>query len=101
MSGVKLSRVASRDGTTTYPSRHNGEPTNVDQTWADEFSQYIKSLDPQHMVTFGGYGYLNDAAARTSNGPNSWDFNYDGASVSLHPLSHLRPMLGRGNAKII
>lgn len=96
MSGVKLLRVASHNGTKTYPSRRNRKSTNVNQTWADEVSQYIKSLDPQYMVTFGGYGYFNDAAARTSNGPNSWDFNYDGASVSLHPLSSLQSTLGRG-----
>jgi len=47
--------------------------------WADEMSQYIKSLDSHHMVTFGGYGYFNygktDIAAS-----HDYDFNYDGDS---------------------
>ncbi|CAD6572759.1 MAG: hypothetical protein ASARMPREDX12_005433 [Alectoria sarmentosa] len=43
--------------------------------WADDISQYIKSLDSNHLVTFGGYGYFNDGT-----GANNWDFNYDGAS---------------------
>ena len=44
-------------------------------TWADQMSQYIKTLDTNHLITFGGYGYFNDGP-----GSHSWDFNYDGAS---------------------
>ncbi|KAG8527932.1 uncharacterized protein KY384_006848 [Bacidia gigantensis] len=44
--------------------------------WADQISSFIKTLDPNHLVTFGGYGYLSD-------GP-CCDFQYDGDSGEDH-----------------
>ncbi|KAH8666620.1 glycoside hydrolase superfamily [Xylariales sp. PMI_506] len=39
--------------------------------WADEMSGYIKSIDPFHLVTWGGEGQFND--------PSSTDGFYDGS----------------------
>ncbi|KAI1436872.1 glycoside hydrolase superfamily [Xylaria sp. CBS 124048] len=43
--------------------RCNGCETSVVTTWAAEISAYIKSLDPQHMVTLGdeGFGLMTDS----------------------------------------
>ena len=53
----------------------NCQGSDVLTKWADEISQYIKSLDSNHLVTFGGYGYLNEG-----KGSHNYDFNYDGDS---------------------
>lgn len=50
--------------------------TAYEQKWADNSSTWIKSIDPNHMVTWGGYGYLNEGYTTTYG----WDFNYDGQS---------------------
>ncbi|KAF3314749.1 hypothetical protein TWF173_004559 [Orbilia oligospora] len=39
--------------------RCNGCPTSTITSWATSISQYIKSLDPNHLVTLGDEGWFN------------------------------------------
>ena len=53
----------------------NCKGSDVLTHWADDISTYIKSLDSNHLVTFGGYGYFNNGHCA-----NNCDFAYDGDS---------------------
>ena len=65
------------------------------RTWAGEMSTYIRSLDPNHMVTIGMEGFYNAAAGTPSwlyNGSQGTDFindhklaNIDFCTVHLYP----------------
>jgi mannan endo-1,4-beta-mannosidase len=40
-------------------ARCNGRATSVITNWATSISAYIKSLDPNHLVTLGDEGFMN------------------------------------------
>jgi len=58
------------DGTRNLPRSANCTASTLN-TWMAEISKYIKSLDPEHMVTTGSEGFFND--------PSSDDWAYNGS----------------------
>jgi len=46
------------------------------QKWIDSSSAYVKSIDPNHIVTWGGCGFMNEGYTDQ----HGWDFQYDGGS---------------------
>lgn len=54
--------------------RCHGCPTSTIYTWATEISQYIKRLDPHHMVTLGDEGWFAPA-----DGIGDGSYAYSGA----------------------
>lgn len=62
------------DGTRNLPRSPSGCNVQVVTKWADELSTYVKSLDPDHLVTFGDEGFFNDA-----NPADPSDWAYTGA----------------------
>ncbi|EMC91094.1 glycoside hydrolase family 5 protein [Baudoinia panamericana UAMH 10762] len=54
------------------PRSSNCTPATL-TAWIDEMSSYIKSIDPHHMVTFGGEGQYNDPS-----NPDGFYNGYDG-----------------------
>jgi mannan endo-1,4-beta-mannosidase len=60
--------------------RCHGCPTTTIYNWATEISEYIKSLDSDHMVALGDEGWLSPA---------------DGDGVGHMPIVHLRALTSR------
>lgn len=60
--------------------RCNGCNTTIIYNWATEISQYIKSLDPDHLVTLGdeGFGLPGDGSYPYTYGEGvDWQKNLD------------------------
>ena len=55
------------DGTRNLPKSDSCGPELL-SSWIDEMSTYIKSLDPDHLVTWGGEGGFNIAS-------DDWAYN--------------------------
>ncbi|KAJ9093458.1 hypothetical protein QFC19_008317 [Naganishia cerealis] len=56
-----------------YPAINSGKCTAATMTqWVKEQSEYIKSIDPQHMVCIGDEGFFNR--------PGSTEYEYNGQS---------------------
>lgn len=53
--------------------RCKGCPTSIITTWATEISKYIKSIDPDHLVTLGDEGWLTP-----SSGVGDGSYAYSG-----------------------
>jgi mannan endo-1,4-beta-mannosidase len=53
-------------------------PATID-AWIDEMSSYIKSIDPHHLVTWGGEGQFNRPSVNDSfyNGSSGTDFDHE------------------------
>lgn len=63
------------DGTRNLPASDDCSPKLLND-WVDEMSTYIKSLDPHHLVTWGGEGDFNrDSDDWAYNGTNGGDFD--------------------------
>ncbi|KAF7916876.1 hypothetical protein BELL_0168g00240 [Botrytis elliptica] len=77
--------------------RCTGCATSVITNWATSISQYIKSLDPNHMVTVGDEGFgltvANDTSYPFTAGPGTWFTDLlaiptiDFATIHLYPGS--------------
>lgn len=65
------------DGTRNLP-RSDDCTTEVLSEWTDEMSTYIKSLDPHHLVTWGGEGEFNiESDDWAYNGADGGDFDHE------------------------
>ncbi|KAL1961385.1 hypothetical protein VTO42DRAFT_113 [Malbranchea cinnamomea] len=63
------------DGVRNLPRSDNCDP-HLLTSWIDEMSTYIKSLDPHHLVTWGGEGGFNRASDDWAyNGSDGGDFD--------------------------
>ncbi|QSZ35586.1 hypothetical protein DSL72_008456 [Monilinia vaccinii-corymbosi] len=78
-------------------ARCSGCATSVITNWATSISKYIKSLDPNHMVTVGDEGFgltvANDTSYPFTAGPGTWFTDLlaiptiDFATIHLYPGS--------------
>lgn len=65
------------DGVRNLPPSDNCTPELLN-TWIDEMSTFIKGLDPDHLVTWGGEGGFNyDSDDWAYNGSDGGDFEAD------------------------
>lgn len=65
------------DGTRNLPRSDNCSPETL-SAWTDEMSTYIKSLDPHHLVTWGGEGEFNiESDDWAYNGADGGDFDHE------------------------
>jgi mannan endo-1,4-beta-mannosidase len=72
-----------RDDPTIFAWELANEPRRYPHSWIDETAAYIKSLDPNHLVTTGSEGTLPDESQdfqRTHDGP---DIDY--ATIHIWP----------------
>ena len=68
----------SADGTRNLPPSESGCSSAVLSAWVEEMSAYIKSLDPDHLVTWGGEGDFNRQSDDWAyNGANGGDFDHE------------------------
>ncbi|KAK5653404.1 hypothetical protein OQA88_8889 [Cercophora sp. LCS_1] len=66
------------DGTRNLPRSPDGCNPKVISTWIEEMSAYIKSLDPDHLVTWGGEGGYNIQSDDWAyNGADGGDFDHE------------------------
>ena len=68
------------DGTRNLPRSPSGCNPEVLGAWIGEMSAYIKSLDPHHLVTWGGEGEFNLKTASPPdryNGKDGGDFDHE------------------------
>lgn len=75
--------LAYRDDPTIFAWELANEPRRYPYSWIDETAAYIKSLDPNHMVTTGSEGSPpgeNQDFQRTHDGPN-----IDYATIHIWP----------------
>ncbi|KAJ0426715.1 mannan endo-1,4-beta-mannosidase C [Aspergillus carlsbadensis] len=64
------------DGVRTLPRSEAGCTPDLITSWIDEMSTYIKRLDRQHLVTWGGEGGFNyDSDDWAYNGTDGGDFD--------------------------
>ena len=64
------------DGTRNLPRSPQGCNPDVLTAWIDEMSAFVKSIDPNHMVTWGGEGTFNrESDDWTYNGSDGGDFD--------------------------
>lgn len=71
------------DGTRNLPASDDCSPALLTE-WTKEMSEYIKSLDPNHMVTWGGEGDFNrDSDDWAYDGTNGGDFDAEIALDSI------------------
>jgi len=73
--------------------RCHGCPTSVVTDWATSISAYIKSLDPDHLVTLGDEGWFDPSTA-SSIGDGS--YAYSGAEGVSFPTNLQIPTLDYG-----
>lgn len=59
-----------RNDPTIFAWELANEPRNYPQAWIDETAAYIKSLDPNHMVTSGSEGSVGGDFLPTHDGPH-------------------------------
>nr|ADW82104.1 endo-beta-1,4-mannanase [Chaetomium sp. CQ31] len=65
------------DGVRNLPRSDNCNPQVLGE-WVAEMSQYIKSLDPNHLVTWGGEGGFNrESDDWAYNGSDGGDFDHE------------------------
>src|SRR5688572_11390157 len=66
------------DGTRNLPRSPDGCNPKVISAWIEEMSAYIKSLDPDHLVTWGGEGGFNIQSDDWAyNGADGGDFDHE------------------------
>jgi mannan endo-1,4-beta-mannosidase len=66
------------DAVRNLPRSADGCNAEVMSEWIDEMSTYIKSLDPIHLVTWGGEGGFNiESDDWAYNGRDGGDFDYE------------------------
>ncbi|KAK0634300.1 putative mannan endo-1,4-beta-mannosidase C [Bombardia bombarda] len=66
------------DGVRNLPRSANGCTPAVLSAWVDEMSTYIKSIDPNHLVTWGGEGGFNIKSDDWAyNGADGGDFDHE------------------------
>ncbi|KAK0705696.1 beta-mannanase [Lasiosphaeris hirsuta] len=66
------------DGVRNLPRSPAGCTPAVLSAWVDEMSRYVKSLDPHHLVTWGGEGGFNRASDDWAyNGADGGDFDHE------------------------
>lgn len=66
------------DGTRNLPRSPDGCNPKVIAAWIEEMSAYIKSLDPDHLVTWGGEGGFNIQSDDWAyNGADGGDFDHE------------------------
>lgn len=66
------------DGTRNLPRSPDGCSPAVLSAWVDEMSRYVKSLDANHLVTWGGEGGFNQASDDWAyNGSDGGDFAHE------------------------
>ncbi|RYO94231.1 hypothetical protein DL766_002259 [Monosporascus sp. MC13-8B] len=66
------------DGTRNLPRSDDCTPELL-SSWVDEMSTYVKSLDPHHLVTWGGEGGFNrpESGDGFYNGHDGGDFDHE------------------------
>ncbi|RYP64028.1 hypothetical protein DL769_006808 [Monosporascus sp. CRB-8-3] len=66
------------DGTRNLPRSEDCTPELL-SSWVDEMSTYVKSLDPHHLVTWGGEGGFNRPESDDGfyNGHDGGDFDHE------------------------
>jgi len=69
-----------RDDPTVFSWELANEPRNYPAEWVDETAAYIKSLDPNHLVTTGSEGSVGGNFLQTHDGP---DIDY--ATIHIWP----------------
>lgn len=42
------------------------------QSWIEDMAAFVKSLDPNHLVTVGAEGFWGPGASRESQNPGAW-----------------------------
>ncbi|KAK3312029.1 beta-mannanase [Apodospora peruviana] len=67
------------DGTRNLPRSPAGCTPAILSAWVDDMSTYIKSIDPNHLVTWGGEGGFNipSDADWAYNGADGGDFDHE------------------------
>ncbi|KAM7184253.1 endo-1,4-beta-mannosidase [Naviculisporaceae sp. PSN 640] len=66
------------DGKRNLPRSPNGCNPAVLSAWVEEMSNFIKSLDPDHLVTWGGEGGFNIKSSDWAyNGADGGDFDHE------------------------
>ena len=66
------------DQTRNLPRSASGCHVALLSSWTDEMSTYVKSLDPNHLVTWGGEGGFNRASSDWAyNGGDGGDFDHE------------------------
>lgn len=67
------------DGTRNLPKSPSGCTPALLSSWTDEMSTYVKLLDPNHLVTWGGEGGFNRAGSAdwAYNGADGGDFDHE------------------------
>ncbi|KAK7429897.1 hypothetical protein QQZ08_003519 [Neonectria magnoliae] len=74
------------DGTRNLPRSDNKCTPAVISAWVEEMSGYIKSLDPHHLVTWGGEGGYNiESEDWAYNGSDGGDFDHE---ISLPTIDY-------------
>ncbi|KAH6892378.1 glycoside hydrolase superfamily [Thelonectria olida] len=66
------------DGTRNLPRSDSNCSPELLSSWIDEMSAYVKSLDPHHLVTWGGEGGFNrESDDWAYNGSDGGDFDQE------------------------